>query len=178
MKEDTLQNLMILTWKTLRAKFIVTLRPDRRCFKLASLTLTGTGQTGRAGYRGRTNFAKFQCQFHRTHSIERFGCLVAGSWSPSMRHRLEPVRVLSRLDKSATKSELFCKIGQACPGMEFLINWSQLLIFSVPLDPLGFGVFEMVPSTPALPSQALRACSVLKEYMLTDCGTWSHRPNE
>ncbi|KIJ06837.1 hypothetical protein PAXINDRAFT_103212 [Paxillus involutus ATCC 200175] len=66
----------------------------------------------------------------------------------------EPVRFLSRFDKSATnikESELFCKIGQ--------VPWA--LAYS-----------KWYHQYPRFPLQALKAASVLNEYTLTDRGIW------
>ncbi|KAF8550851.1 hypothetical protein OG21DRAFT_1499527 [Imleria badia] len=72
----------------------------------------------------------------------------------------EPVRFLSRFDKSATnikESELFCAIGQ--------VPWA--LAYS-----------KWYHQYPRFPLQALRAASVLSEYTLTDKGTWLSSTNE
>ncbi|KAG9309228.1 hypothetical protein JVU11DRAFT_10707 [Chiua virens] len=72
----------------------------------------------------------------------------------------EPVRFLSRFDKSATnikESELFCAIGQ--------VPWA--LAYS-----------RWYHQYPRFPLQALRAASVLSEYTLTDKGTWLSSPKE
>ncbi|KIJ06864.1 hypothetical protein PAXINDRAFT_91368, partial [Paxillus involutus ATCC 200175] len=69
----------------------------------------------------------------------------------------EPVRFLSRFDKSATnikESELFCKIGQVALASS---KWYH---------------------HPRFPLQALKAASVLNEYTLTDRGTWLSSPLE
>ncbi|KAF8836258.1 hypothetical protein BDN67DRAFT_1014851 [Paxillus ammoniavirescens] len=66
----------------------------------------------------------------------------------------EPVRFLSRFDKSATnikESEIFCKIGQ--------VPWA--LAYS-----------KWYHQYPRFPLQALKAASVLNEYTLTDRGIW------
>jgi len=72
----------------------------------------------------------------------------------------EPVRFLSRFDKSATnikESELFCTIGQ--------VPWA--LAYS-----------KWYHQYPRFPLQALRAASVLSEYTLTDRGIWLSSPKE
>ncbi|KAF9218792.1 hypothetical protein BS17DRAFT_798453 [Gyrodon lividus] len=72
----------------------------------------------------------------------------------------EPVRFLSRFDKSATnikESELFCKIGQVPWALPYSKWYHQY---------------------PRFPLQALRAAAVLNEYTLTDRGTWLSSPTE